>query len=117
MIVIDQRGCGQGKTTDGIYKRIRANKQNNIKSLVVVPSLKLQEQYKKDLDLIAKVKSDVDYKKYISETPVPLTEDRQCEYVTNSTANDDIKNNLLNIYSSVNSNQEKGTYNGKVKLN
>lgn len=50
MITIDQRGCGQGKTTDGIYKRIHANKQNNIKTLVVVPSIKLQEQYKKDLD-------------------------------------------------------------------
>ena len=55
MIVIDQRGCGQGKTTDGIYKRIRANKQNNIKSLVVVPSIKLQEQYKKDLDFPVEV--------------------------------------------------------------
>ena len=50
MITIDQRGCGQGKTTDGIYKRIHANHQNNIKTLVVVPSINLQEQYKKDLD-------------------------------------------------------------------
>lgn len=50
MITIDQRGCGKGKTTDGIYKRIHANKLNNIKTLVVVPSIKLQEQYKKDLD-------------------------------------------------------------------
>ena len=50
MITIDQRGCGQGKTTDGIYKRIHANKQNNIKTLVVVPSIRLQEQYKFDLD-------------------------------------------------------------------
>lgn len=50
MITIDQRGCGQGKTTDGIYKRIHANHQNNIKTLVVVPSINLQEQYRKDLD-------------------------------------------------------------------
>jgi hypothetical protein len=50
MITIDQRGCGQGKTTDGIYKRIQANHQNNIKTLVVVPSIALQEQYKRDLD-------------------------------------------------------------------
>lgn len=50
MITIDQRGCGEGKTTDGIYKRIHANKQNNINSLIVVPSIRLQEQYKKDLD-------------------------------------------------------------------
>jgi hypothetical protein len=50
MITIDQRGCGQGKTTDGIYKRIHANHQSNIKTLVVVPSINLQEQYKKDLD-------------------------------------------------------------------
>lgn len=50
MITIDQRGCGQGKTTDGIYKRIHANIQKNIKTLIVVPSINLQEQYKKDLD-------------------------------------------------------------------
>lgn len=50
MITIDQRGCGQGKTTDGIYKRIHANKQQNKKTLIVVPSIKLQEQYVKDLD-------------------------------------------------------------------
>ena len=50
LITIDQRGCGGGKTTDGIYKRIHANQQNNIKTLIVVPSIKLQEQYKKDLD-------------------------------------------------------------------
>lgn len=50
MITIDQRGCGQGKTTDGIYKRIHANIQKNIKSLIVVPSIILQEQYKIDLD-------------------------------------------------------------------
>jgi hypothetical protein len=50
MITVDQRGCGQGKTTDGIYKRIQANHQNNIKTLVVVPSIALQEQYKRDLD-------------------------------------------------------------------
>jgi hypothetical protein len=49
MITIDQRGCGQGKTTDGIYKRIHANIQKNTKSLIVVPSINLQEQYKKDL--------------------------------------------------------------------
>jgi hypothetical protein len=50
MITIDQRGCGQGKTTDGIYKRIHANTQQNKKTLIVVPSIKLQEQYKHDLD-------------------------------------------------------------------
>lgn len=50
MITIDQRGCGQGKTTDGIYKRIHANKLSNKKTLVVVPSVQLQEQYKKDLN-------------------------------------------------------------------
>ena len=51
MIVIDQRGCGKGKTTDGIYKRIINNKLKDIKTLVVVPSINLQKQYKKDLDI------------------------------------------------------------------
>jgi hypothetical protein len=50
-ITLDERGCGQGKTTDGIYKRIYKNHTNNIKTLVVVPNCKLQEQYKSDLDI------------------------------------------------------------------
>lgn len=50
MITIDQRGCGQGKTTDGIYKRLANNHKNKIKSLVVVPSIQLQKQYVNDLD-------------------------------------------------------------------
>lgn len=51
MITIDQRGCGKGKTTDGIYKRIISNKLKDIKTLVVVPSIRLQKQYKQDLDI------------------------------------------------------------------
>ena len=50
-ITIDARGCGQGKTTDGIYKRINSNFKNNIKTLVVVPSINLQKQYKNDLQI------------------------------------------------------------------
>jgi hypothetical protein len=49
-ITLDERGCGQGKTTDGIYKRLQRNHKNNIKSLVVVPSIQLQKQYTNDLD-------------------------------------------------------------------
>ena len=49
-ITLDERGCGQGKTTDGIYKRLNRNHKNNIKSLVVVPSITLQKQYVNDLD-------------------------------------------------------------------
>ena len=45
LITLDERGCGQGKTTDGIYKRIHKNHKNNIKTLVVVPSIQLQMQY------------------------------------------------------------------------
>lgn len=51
MITIDERGCGLGKTTDGIFKRIRANTQHNINTLVVVPSIALQHQYQSGLDL------------------------------------------------------------------
>jgi hypothetical protein len=49
-ITLDERGCGQGKTTDGIYKRLNKNHKNNIKTLVVVPSIQLQKQYTNDLD-------------------------------------------------------------------
>jgi hypothetical protein len=49
-ITLDERGCGQGKTTDGIYKRIQHNLDKNIKTLVAVPSLLLQEQYEKGLE-------------------------------------------------------------------
>jgi hypothetical protein len=51
MILIDQRGCGQGKTTTGIYQKILDNYKNNTKTLIVVPSINLQHQYKADLDL------------------------------------------------------------------
>lgn len=55
MITIDQRGCGRGKTTDGIYKRIHANISSQTKTLIVVPGIKLQYQYEKDLDHPIKV--------------------------------------------------------------
>jgi hypothetical protein len=48
-ITLDERGCGQGKTTDGIYKRIQHNLDKNIKTLVVVPNIDLQKQYVSDL--------------------------------------------------------------------
>lgn len=59
MITIDQRGCGKGKTTDGIYKRIQANKLHNKKTLLVVPSIRLQEQYKKDIKDIEIINSKI----------------------------------------------------------
>lgn len=60
MIIIDQRRCGAGKTTNGIYKRIANNIKNNIKTLVVVPSIKLQEQYNVGLDYpISIINSDL----------------------------------------------------------
>jgi len=66
MIILDKRGCGQGKTTDGIYKRINSNQVNNIKTLVVVPSINLMAQYKKDLGDIEIINSQLynekDYK-------------------------------------------------------
>lgn len=63
MITLDQRGCGLGKTTDGIYKRIRANIQRNINTLIVVPGIKLQEQYEK-IDLPIEVINSEIYNKY-----------------------------------------------------
>lgn len=58
MITIDRRGCGCGKTTDpnnGIYKKIKTHYLNEQNVLIVVPSIKLQDQYKKDLNLPIKV--------------------------------------------------------------
>lgn len=63
-ITLDERGCGQGKTTDGIYKRLYKNHKNNIKSLVVVPSIKLQKQYKDDLDIPVTIINSEIYNQY-----------------------------------------------------
>lgn len=64
LITIDQRGCGQGKTTDGIYKRIHANVANNIKTLVAVPSINLMNQYLVDLgDTVQVINSELFNKK------------------------------------------------------
>ena len=46
MISIDERGCGQGKTTQGIYNRILYNLASDIKTMVVVPSIELQYKYR-----------------------------------------------------------------------
>lgn len=53
-IFVDSRGAGEGKTTTGIYKFLRIAKATEVPTLVVVPSIKLQEQYLKDIpDLIS----------------------------------------------------------------
>lgn len=46
-ITIDARAAGQGKTTQGIYSRLRKNQAFGQKTLVVVPSIKLQADYQK----------------------------------------------------------------------
>jgi hypothetical protein len=43
---LDQRPCGAGKTMIGIKRIIDMNLLNEVKTLVVVPSIKLQEEYK-----------------------------------------------------------------------
>lgn len=63
MITIDERGCGQGKTTQRIYKRINSNTKCGIKTLVVVPSMQLQEQYDDSIEGITVINSDI-YNKY-----------------------------------------------------
>lgn len=44
-ITIDARAAGQGKTTQGIYSRLRKNQALGQKTLVVVPSILLQADY------------------------------------------------------------------------
>lgn len=62
-ITIDQRGCGLGKTTQRIYKRISHNLKAGIKTLVVVPGINLQNQYNTDVD-DAKIINNKIYNKY-----------------------------------------------------
>lgn len=64
MITIDQRGCGKGKTTQRIYKRIQHNIQHNINTLVVVPGLKLQDQYDSGIQYPIEVINNKIYNKY-----------------------------------------------------
>lgn len=46
-IQIDARGCGAGKTRNTIVPRIKNNIWTGIKTLLVVPSIKLQKEYSK----------------------------------------------------------------------
>lgn len=57
-ITIDARAAGQGKTTQGIYSRLRANIALQQKTLVVVPSKALQEQYKAAFPLMRVINRD-----------------------------------------------------------
>jgi len=52
-IEIDSRAAGQGKTTQGIYPRIRHLLSMNEKILLVVPSIDLQHQYHKEFGHIS----------------------------------------------------------------
>jgi hypothetical protein len=71
-ITLDERGCGQGKTTDGIYKRLNKNHKNNIKSLIVVPSIELQKQYKNDLDIPVHIINSKIYNQYTTTVRATL---------------------------------------------
>jgi hypothetical protein len=71
-ITLDERGCGQGKTTDGIYKRIYKNHKNNINTLVVVPSILLQKQYKSDLDIPVHIVNSEIYNQYTTTVRATL---------------------------------------------
>lgn len=46
-IQVDSRGCGAGKTRNSIIPRIRKNIKNRIRTLVIVPSIQLQQEYQK----------------------------------------------------------------------
>lgn len=46
-IQIDARGCGAGKTRNTIVPRIRNNQYQGVQTLLVVPSIRLQSEYRK----------------------------------------------------------------------
>ena len=105
-------------------KVIELSKNNSEKNILTAFTTQVNElskvygeQYKNDLKLITDIKGSKEFTTLTKQDAVPKTEERVCNYVTNLSPSGDISQNLLNIYSSVNSNQEKSTYNGKVKLN
>lgn len=49
IIEVDSRACGAGKTTQGIYPRIKQLRARCNRVLLVVPSIDLQNQYQRDL--------------------------------------------------------------------
>ena len=62
-ITCDQRGCGQGKTTGAIYKRIDSNQHKQIPTLIAVPSILLQQQYSVAYPQAAVINSEI-YNEY-----------------------------------------------------
>lgn len=56
IITVDSRGCGQGKTLDGIYPKIdKIVEKEKGKYLLVLPSKDLQAEYKKEFARIHKI--------------------------------------------------------------
>lgn len=56
IVNVDSRGAGEGKTTTGIYRALKISKRvMTLPTILVVPSIKLQEQYQRDIpDVIHK---------------------------------------------------------------
>lgn len=55
-IVVDSRGAGEGKTTTGIYRLLKISQRIiDIPTLLVVPSIKLQEQYQASMPDIIQI--------------------------------------------------------------
>jgi hypothetical protein len=75
-----------------------------------------EKEYKEELNVFKTIKNDTVYKNWITESYYN-EKIRQTSFVTNNSAEETYKNQLTYIYSTVNTNTDKTTYLGKVKLN
>jgi len=74
------------------------------------------KEYKDELKIFKTIKDNTEYKNWITE-PYYSEKTRATSFVTNNDAAETFKNQLTYIYSTVNTNTDKTTYLGKVKLN
>lgn len=81
-IIIDSRRAGAGKTTQGIYPRIRMARALDQRILLVVPSKHLQQQYQKEFPNITLINTDTNPKQVIASVYDALTRRKSLVCIT-----------------------------------
>lgn len=102
---------------DNSEKRGEKNLKDNFTKIVNNLLSTYKKEYKKETELFKTIKNDSVYTTSIKDSYYKNVTTRNTSFVTNLTADDSLKNQLKSIYSTVNTNTDKTTYNGKVNLN
>ena len=76
-----------------------------------------EKEYKEELSIFKTINSSDDFKSWTKDPYYNDVTIRKTSFVTNNSAEETYKSQLTSIYSTVNTNTDKSTYNGKIKFN